>query len=79
MTITNNISLAMQFAASICWAIGAILNSFMGVGDVLQFSAAVAWFLSNCASAYSMVEGSRSKGVAARSEMTEQPVKIEVG
>ena len=51
----------------------------MGVGNVLQFSAAVAWFLSNCASAYSMVEGSRSKGVAARSEMTEQHVKIEVG
>jgi len=45
-------ALAFQFVASICWAIGAILDGLNHVVDALYFAAAVAWFLSNCCSAY---------------------------
>ena len=59
------VSLAMQFIASFCWAVGAVLAGPMNVADFLQLSAAVAWCIANFASAWSMKGGGcRDKKVA---------------
>ena len=60
------ISLVMQFIASFCWAVGAILAGPMNSADFLQLSAAMAWCVANFASAWSMKgDGCRGEKVAA--------------
>ena len=62
------ISLVMQFIASFCWAVGAILAGPMNSADFLQLSAAMAWCVANFASAWSM------KGGGCRGEKVAAPV-----
>ena len=50
----DHLSLAFQFVASFCWAIGALLAEPASVADFLQFGAAVAWCVANFAGAWSM-------------------------
>ena len=50
----ERISLSLQFVASFCWAIGALLAGPASAADILQFFAAVAWCLANFASAWSL-------------------------
>ena len=50
----EQLSLALQFVASFCWAIGAGLAGPLSAADFLQFFAAVAWCLANVASAASL-------------------------
>ena len=50
----EHISLAMQFVASFCWAIGAALSNPDSLGCYLQLTAALAWCVANFASAVSM-------------------------
>ena len=61
----EQISLTLQFVASFCWAIGALLAGPASAADFLQFFAAVAWCLANCASAWSLC-GRRSSGGGGR-------------
>ena len=51
------VSLAMQFIASFCWAVRAVLAGPIIVADFLQLSAALAWCIANFASAWSMKGG----------------------
>ena len=51
---SEQLSLAFQFVASFCWAIGAALAGPSSAADFLQLFAAVAWCLANFASAWSM-------------------------
>jgi hypothetical protein len=44
------ISLALQFVASFCWAIGAILAGPFSAADYLQLFAAICWCFANFAS-----------------------------
>ena len=62
------ISLVMQFIASFCWAVGAILAGPVNSTDFLQLSAAMAWCVANFASAWSM------KGGGCRGEKVAAPV-----
>ena len=55
---SEQLSLAFQFVASFCWAIGAALAGPSSAADFLQLFAAVAWCLANFASAWSMHTGS---------------------
>ena len=48
------VSLVMQFVASFCWVIGALLEGPTTTADFYYLFAAVAWSLSNFASAWSM-------------------------
>ena len=50
-------SLALQFAASFCWAIGATMAGPTNAADFLQLLAAVSWCLANFASALAMIGG----------------------
>ena len=50
----DQVSLAFQFIASFCWAIGAILAEPASLADFLQLGAAVAWCIGNFAAAFSM-------------------------
>ena len=52
------VSLAMQFIASFCWAVGAVLAGPMNVADFLQLSAAVAWCIANFAFRFCVQPGS---------------------
>ena len=61
MVDSEQLSLALQFVASFCWAIGAALAGPVSVADFLQFLAAVAWCLANFASAWSMTSRSSAK------------------
>ena len=47
-------SLAMQFVASLAWAVAALLEGLSSHIDVLYFIAAVAWLLSCFATAHAM-------------------------
>ena len=58
----EQISLTLQFVASFCWAIGALLAGPASAADFLQFFAAVAWCLANCASAWSLCSRRSSSG-----------------
>ena len=57
VNIADSISLAMQFIASFCWAVGALMNGLTSVGDALQFSAAFAWCIANGVTVLSMFVG----------------------
>ena len=50
--VYEQVSLAFQFVASFCWAIGAALAEPVSCADWLQLSAAVAWCFSNFAAAW---------------------------
>ena len=52
-------SLAMQFVASLAWAVAALLEGLSSHIDALYFIAAVAWLLSCFATAHAM--GARSR------------------
>ena len=65
----EQISLTLQFVASFCWAIGALLAGPASAADFLQFFAAVAWCLANCASAWSLC-GRRGSGNGGRPGIT---------
>jgi len=81
---SEQISLALQFVASFCWAIGAALAGPTGAADFLQLLAAVAWCLANFASAWSMSHCCRgssatvspAKGLGANSDKGEQKVEM---
>ena len=62
----EQISLTLQFVASFCWAIGALLAGPASAADFLQFFAAVAWCLANCASAWSLCSRRSSSGGGGR-------------
>ena len=47
-------SLAMQFVASLAWAVAALLEGLSSHIDALYFIAAVAWLLSCVATAHAM-------------------------
>ena len=51
----ERVSLALQFVASFCWALGAGLGGPSDAADILQFLAAVAWCFANAASAWAMM------------------------
>ena len=51
---SERISLAMQFVASLFWAVGATLAGPSSVADYLHLFAALAWCIANIASAWSM-------------------------
>ncbi|WZN60872.1 hypothetical protein HKI87_03g24060 [Chloropicon roscoffensis] len=50
----EHLSLAFQFVASFCWALGAGLAGPASDADYLQFAAALAWCVANFAGAWSM-------------------------
>lgn len=58
-------SLALQFIASFCWAIGAGLAGPATPADYLQFFAALAWCLANFASAWSIATSTAAAKVSA--------------
>ena len=64
----DQISLALQFVASLCWAVGALLAGPASAADVLQLMAAVAWCLANCFAAWAMLRPLSGSAVAARPE-----------
>ena len=77
----ERISLSLQFVASFCWAIGALLAGPASAADFLQFFAAVAWCLANCASAWSLCGGAGSgdrPGGSGKAREKEAVVEVEV-
>ena len=68
---SEQLSLAFQFVASFCWAIGAALAGPSSAADFLQLFAAVAWCLANFASAWSMHTGSSAAAMVRKVERTE--------
>ena len=69
----ERISLSLQFVASFCWAIGALLAGPASAADFLQFFAAVAWCLANCASAWSLCGGAAVPAAATVLEEVGRP------
>ena len=60
-------SLALQFVASFCWAIGAALAGPSSAADILQLTAAVAWCCANMFSAWSLnLDYGKADGAALR-------------
>ena len=51
---SEQISLAFQFVASLCWSLGAALARPATAADFLQFTAALAWCVANIATLWSM-------------------------
>ena len=69
---SEQLSLAFQFVASFCWAIGAALAGPSSAADFLQLFAAVAWCLANFASAWSMrTQCGSSAAMVRKAESTE--------
>ena len=52
--VGEHISVVMQFIASICWMIGALLMTLSTTWDCFHFAAAIAWFLANVGSAWAL-------------------------
>ena len=73
--LNEYISLALQFAASLLWAIGASMAGPSSASDIMQLLAAVAWFFANVASAISL----NSKNVDKSTKMLPQHPLENVG